>query len=290
MNTVVQKQRRPGHNAPKEASSYPDARFELVTITPSMAMDLLEHNTLNRPLSDGHVKRIAAQIVDGKWQFNGDTIKIADTKAVVDGQHRLWAIIESKTPVVSGIVYGVPEAAFATVDTLRKNRSGADILSRHGVGVSRNTVASALTWLLRYERKCLQNYREPENKIENSDIEDAWKRHPGIAKAVERCGRLRRLANVSLFSFIFYIVSNRDPYLAESMVTILENPGGVGVDHPFMRLRFYLTQERIKTLDPIETIGVTFKALIAAKQEREIKVLKFQRHGANPEKLPELSF
>lgn len=282
MNTTAQRIRK----AAVAQVEVPHA--ELVTITPDMAMDLLQHNTLNRPLSDGHVKRIARQIIEGKWQFNGDTIKIADSKAVVDGQHRLWAIIESKIAVQSLIVYGVAESAFSTVDTLRKNRSGADLLSRFGVGGSLKTTASALSWLLRYQRGVLQDYRAPANRIENRDIEEAWTAHPGIAKAVERCGELRRLANVSLMSFLFYVVSNRDPFLAEQMVSILKNPQNVGVDHPFMRLRFYLTAERTKTLDPIETIAVTIKALNAVKAKKDIKSLRFLRHGATPEKFPVL--
>ncbi len=263
---------------------HPDA----VLITPDMAMDLLQHNTLNRPLSDGHVKRLANQIITGKWRFNGDTIKIADTKAVVDGQHRLWAIIESKIAVYSLIVFGVSEDAFSTVDTLRKNRSGADILSRHGVSGPRNVIASALSWLLRHQRGVLQEYRAPGNRIENRDIEEAYAAHPGIIKAVERCARLRRLCNISLMTFLFYLVSNRDPYLAESMVTILENPGNTGVDHPFMRLRFYLTQDRTKDLDPVETIAVTIKALNAAKSKKQVTRLSFKTHGATPEKFPVL--
>lgn len=271
-----------------KATNAPNVRTEMTLITPELAMELLEFNTLNRPLSDGHVKRIARQITEGKWKTNGDTIKISDSKKVVDGQHRLWAIAEAKVAVWSLIAYGVEEDAFNTVDTIRKNRSGADILSRHGVGVARNVTASALAWLLRYQRGVLQNYRAPANKIENSDIEDAWEKHPGIAKAVERCGCLRRLANVSIMAFVFYLVSNRDPYLAESLVTVLHTPGNVGVDHPFMRLRFYLTQDRTKDLDPVETIAVTFKALNAVKLRKEVKRLTFQRHGATPEKFPEL--
>jgi hypothetical protein len=276
------------HKVVPAVASEINAKFELVTITPLLAQKLLEHNTMNRPISDAHVQRIAAQIMAGKWQFNGDTIKIADTKAVVDGQHRLWAIITADKPVMTGIVYGVPESAFCTVDTLRKNRSGADVLSRLGVGVSRSTAAAALTWLLRYQRGVLLEYRAPENRIENRDVEEAWAAHPGIAKAVERCGPLRRLANVSIMSFLFYVVSNRDPYLAERMVSTLENPGKAGVDDPFMRLRFYLTQDRIKTLDPVVTIAVTIKALNAAKAKKELKILRYLKHGATPEKFPTL--
>lgn len=105
---------------------------EIVTITPADAMALLEMNGTNRPLNEQHVKRIARQISDGKWKFNGDTIKIATTKNILDGQHRLWAIIEAKTAIETIVVRDIEEDAFATIDTLRKPRSGSDILALLG--------------------------------------------------------------------------------------------------------------------------------------------------------------
>src|SRR5262245_875204 len=76
-------------------------------VTPELATRLLEANGDNRPLTQSHVERIARQIRQGKWQFNGDTIKIASNEDVLDGQHRLWAIIEAQTAVESLIVYGI---------------------------------------------------------------------------------------------------------------------------------------------------------------------------------------
>src|SRR5690606_5321337 len=78
---------------------------EKIVLTPDTAVRLLERNTLNRPLSDQHVKRIASQISAGKWRFNGDTIKLSECGDVLDGQHRLWAVIEAKKPVETLIVY-----------------------------------------------------------------------------------------------------------------------------------------------------------------------------------------
>jgi len=80
----------------------------VIMLTPEKAMEMLDRNKNNRPLSDSHVQRIAGQIRAGKWIFNGDTIKISDDGEVVDGQHRLWACIESKKPIETVIVYGVP--------------------------------------------------------------------------------------------------------------------------------------------------------------------------------------
>ena len=88
----------------------------VILLTPEEATRLLEHNTLNRPLNDTHVKRIATQIIEGKWRFIGDTIKISDDDAVLDGQHRLWAVVESKISVETILVKGIKREAFATID------------------------------------------------------------------------------------------------------------------------------------------------------------------------------
>src|SRR5882724_1512617 len=103
-----------------------------VLLTPEEAVRMLEYNHLNRPLNDQHVKRIAAQIIDGKWEFNGDTIKFSEDGDILDGQHRLWAVVEAKMAVETVIVRGIQKKAFATIDTLRKPRGGADILALNG--------------------------------------------------------------------------------------------------------------------------------------------------------------
>src|SRR5580692_2847485 len=105
-----------------------DIQFQKIMLTPEMAVQFLEHNTLNRPLSDQHVKRLVGQIIGGKWKFNGDTIKISKGGGILDGQHRLWAVVESKVSIETGLVMGIEKDAFATIDTLRKPRSGADVL------------------------------------------------------------------------------------------------------------------------------------------------------------------
>ena len=178
------------HEAPK-----------VVTITPEDAMALLEANASNRPLNDQHVKRIARKIIEGKWRFNGDTITVSSTNYILDGQHSLWVIIESKTAVETIVVHGIEPDAFATIDTLRKSRSGSDVLALLGATSHRSTISVALQWLTRWQRKCIENYRAPQNKIENSDVEQAYRDNPGIARAAEIASRLRGLANPGMIAF-----------------------------------------------------------------------------------------
>ena len=268
--------------------------MEVILLTPEMAAELLEHNGLNRPLSDGHVQRIARQILDGKWRFNGDTIKVGEGGDILDGQHRLWAIIEAKKPVETILVRGIHRDAFATVDTLRRPRSGADILSLCGASRYRQATAMALTWLLRWQRTdahgrtLLPNYKAPQNRIENSDVEAAFVAHPGMVQAVERASRLKRLANVSIMGFLYYVFSNHNNVIADRMMDTLENPAGVGVNDPFFRLRTYFTADHHQRKEPLVTIALAIKAANAVSMHKPIQSLSWRQSGKNAEEFPRL--
>lgn len=266
----------------------PVHRLETVVLTPEKATELLEHNGLNRPLGDLHVKRIAAQIIAGKWRFNGDTIKVADTGDVLDGQHRLWAIIEAKKPVETIVVYGIAREAFSTIDTLRKPRSGGDVIALNGHARHRNIIAGALSWLIRWQRKVLVEYKAPQNKIENSDIEEAFAENPKIIQAVETAQRLRGLANPSIMAFFYYVLINRDAELADRMIATLENPAGVSVNDPFFRLRTYFTADHHNKKDPLVTIAIAIKAANAASADEKVKVLNWRNQGKAAEAFPAL--
>lgn len=262
--------------------------IERITLTPDMAAELLEHNTLNRPLSDQHVQRISRQIAAGKWQFNGDTIKVADTGDVVDGQHRLWAIIEAKKSVETIIVRGIERSAFATVDTISKPRSGSDLLALCGVELNKKSAATALQWLVRWQRKCIAEYRAPTNRVENSDIEQAFAAHPGIVSAVDRVRHLKGIASRGVLAFFYYILTNRNPDLAERMVNTLENPAGVGVNDPFFRLRGYFIADSWSRKDPVVSIALAIKAANAAFSGKHVQMLSWKNQGSKAEAFPEL--
>lgn len=262
---------------------------QIIVITPEMAVNLLEHNTLNRPLNDQHVQRIARQIVDDKWRFNGDTIKIADTNDVLDGQHRLWAVIEAKKPIETIIVRGIARDAFATIDTLRKPRSFADIVALNGSPRHRNYIASALTWLIRWQNGVIETYKAPQNRVENSDIEKAFAENPGIIRAVEEAHKARGVGSTAILAFLYYIILNRNEQLAERMIDTLADPAGIGVNDPFFRFRGYLTADHKRAKDALMTIALGIKAANAAREGRKIQTLSWKSQGKSPEEFPRLA-
>ena len=255
-------------------------------LTPEMARELLEGNSLNRPISDGHVNRLAAQIAAGKWRFNGDTIKISSDLRVLDGQHRCWAVIESNTAVETIIVRDIEPDAFATIDTLRKTRSGADILSLCGAERHRRHIAQALVWLIHWQRG-IQQFKEPSHRVENADIEEAYGLHKeAITFAVEKASKLRKVGNVPLLAFLYYIISNRDGAIAERMMETLYDPSRRSAVDPFYQLRRYFGSDTVK--QPLTTIALTIKAANAAKRGKSIENLQWKTVGRGAEKFPEL--
>jgi hypothetical protein len=264
-------------------------KLEITILTPEKAAELLELNKHNRPLSDGHVKRIADQIKEGKWKFNGDTIKIAADDSVLDGQHRCWAVVESQIPIETIIVYGVERDAFATIDTLRKSRSIGDTMSINGLTRYRNVAGAALQWLIRYQRGVLTEYKRPEHRIENSDVEEAYAHHPQIGQAVEVACSLRGLANPSVMGFFYYILTNQNSELAETMIKILSDPGNTKVNDPFFRLRAYFVADHHKRKDPVVTIALCIKAANASYRNETIERLNWKSMGQKTEGFPKLN-
>lgn len=261
--------------------------LDRILLTPEMATQLLEHNQLNRPLRDRHVMRIAGQIKGGKWRFNGDTIKIAKGGDILDGQHRLWAVIESKTAVDTLIVKDIDREAFATIDTIRSHRNASDTLALNGATRHRPISAAAIQWLIRWQRGILPEYRAPQNRIENSDVEAFYQENKGVERAVERAMTVRRIGNPSIIAFLYYITANRDLELAERMIAVFNNPS-VSVSDPFFVYRSYFTTGHHQHKDSLMSIALGIKALNASKQGLKVKALNWRSQGKNAEEFPKL--
>ena len=73
--------------------------FELVQVTPQVAHELLaKQGNAFRKLSLGYVERLAADMKAGRW--NGlSVLSFENSGRLVDGQHRLHAVIQSETSI-----------------------------------------------------------------------------------------------------------------------------------------------------------------------------------------------
>lgn len=116
-------------------------KFELKIITPSIAKRWIKKNTKNRRAEgSSRVCSYARQMAANVWGFSGQPIIISDTGLVLDGGGRLGAVISSNSPIISTVIYGVPESSFAIMDSI-KARSFKDVLeASHLLDGETNTI------------------------------------------------------------------------------------------------------------------------------------------------------
>lgn len=94
----------------------PGLKFETITITPQMAVDLLRGNHGNRNVRHKVVEKYAGIMRDGKWQLSPHGVVIANTGRILDGQHRLMAVVQSGRAVDMSVITGADEAMFSILD------------------------------------------------------------------------------------------------------------------------------------------------------------------------------
>lgn len=152
----------------KKQMTFPEEK-----ITPDLAKELLTLNNSNRPIKPNIVKKYTKEMVDGSWLFVGDKIGISNEGKLLDGQHRLWAIVNSNTTQVFHIQSGLDPKTFDKMD-IGKNRTGTNTLSMQGF-TSASIVSAVVRYVSMFKAGLIEEYLTNGNKISfsNADISDA---------------------------------------------------------------------------------------------------------------------
>lgn len=95
----------------------PEQRW--VKVTPALAEEWLNKNTVNRKLTEGIVEKYARDMTDGHWTRNPQPIIFCSDDTMADGQHRLWAVVISGCTVDFFVHFGVDPSVRLNIDTGR---------------------------------------------------------------------------------------------------------------------------------------------------------------------------
>lgn len=112
------------------------------TITPVRAKQLLGNRAPNRNIIKARIKQYADDMTDGKWTQTGDTIKVNTRGELMDGQHRLLAVVAADKPIKMFIAQGVKKDVMPNIDT-HASRTPGQVLSMHGYKFSHAMAAAA---------------------------------------------------------------------------------------------------------------------------------------------------
>lgn len=136
-----------------------------VLIDPDIALHWLGEyldTSKNRPINSARVARYIEDMRAGRWKLTHQGVGISDGGVLVDGQHRLHAIMESGTAVVMAVTVGVDEDSFTAIDT-GGVRTAADLAHVAGHPKYR-TLTPAITRMVYFHRNDYYDVPAPANK------------------------------------------------------------------------------------------------------------------------------
>lgn len=187
-------------------------RFEL--ITPQKAVLYYKKNTDNyRPRVDKNYKHLIHDILKFHWTITGETIVIDELGILIDGQHRLEAIIKQGIALPCIVVEGVPKEA--------KDMTGNSVprklwnrLQNHGEKYPKRlqTILYLAYWLDQTTNK--------HDWPTHAEAIDYLNDHPEIRDCVEKYSKVPVTSPISaqVATYCYYILSKVDAVKAEKFI------------------------------------------------------------------------
>jgi hypothetical protein len=212
-------------------------KTEVRRITPEDAGKMLAKNSNNRKLDPRIVDMIAGDIEAGRWQMNGDTIKLNGDR-LLDGQHRLHAIIKANKPVETLVVSGLDSSSFATIDTNRKKRSTSQVLDMAG-----EEYTSVLAAAIRIYHDVNHNpskWKRSSDLLSQQYFVDFLEQHPDIRHSVQYISGMRhlvKLCGAAIPAGMHYLFTLADPERADEFMNDLNNGIALSPGDPVHVLR-----------------------------------------------------
>ena len=263
-------------------------KAEVEIISPAQAKEFLERNPHNRPLSEFTVRRYADDMQNDRWNSsNGETIKVSLNGDLVDGQHRMAALIRANRPVAMLVVRGIDPIAFKTIDA-GKTRNLKDTLSLEGYKKV-DILASAGRMSYNYIAGVTYNYSPTP-----STTEEFIRAYPYLGELAKKLGNHshNRFPKSALTAVLFLANDNRQ--LDSELKTFIEGlmyGQGLWKGDARLTLREWMNNQQItktgrrvgvRTNLVFSAIARAWNAFASGKELSMIKMIDFQTRATLP--------
>lgn len=217
--------------------------IQVVPVTPELAKQWLGNNRHNRPMRDRTVTDYARDMAAGHWHLNGEAIKRAADGTLLDGQHRLKAVIASATTIPMIVVTGLDPDTQETMDAGRRRRV-SDVLSLRGE--ANPTILAAIArrvWAWERGDRRLMGNATPTT----AEVADTLTAHPELRRSVEVGTRVNyqfRYLPQTVVGFSHYLFNKVASDQAPEFFARLGDGADLPLGHPVLTLRTRIISER----------------------------------------------
>lgn len=204
----------------------------LIEVTPKLAELWLRTKNRNRSIHLPVLAKIKRALEQGRWEINGETIIFDGEGRLIEGQHRLQAVIDTGIALWSLVVHGIDQERFKTMGQGSKRTAG-DILGILGEKNGRN-LAAALRWVWRYNNGQMLN---PHPLITDDELAETIYDHREIILSIPYGTKPPRLVAPGLVTALHYLCSKRDKALANHFFWSLATGENLDTGNPILVLR-----------------------------------------------------
>lgn len=256
-----------------------------ITVTPELAKRWLKTNVHNRKVSKQNLDFLVNQMKDGKWKFNGDTIVFDEDGNLLDGQHRLEAVVVSGRDVESNVTFGIERDTFHTIDT-GKVRNSADVLSTQGYKNALVVAAAAkLVMSLESGVKGVASGGLKSTKFDNLDVLNFVKTRTDFADVVGEAHKIwqsmpSRFVSGRIFCAMYYMFYKKHTNQARAFMKSVALGVGIESDSPAFHLRNRLIKmhgDKLNKFSVFHKTAIIAKAWNFARKDEKIGRLNFRR-------------
>jgi hypothetical protein len=279
-----------------DAEKMPSVIWGWIDVTPAMAAKWLRNNFGNRPVRQDTVRAYARDMLNKVWVPTHQGIAFNDEDVLIDGQHRLKAVVLSGCTIRFMVTFGLPSQIagheMTTMDAVDRGntRSVADqLVIQHGFkhGSKTAQLSAALASLCCGERtrrlsvgQTLEVYRAFEKSA--SYVIEHRSKETGIRAAGVMAGFAFALAT-ELLPFGLYAGWDKETPIS-TMFKALITCEGLKEGTPMHQLRRFLTSDESKLFTPTLNRGLaelTLQAIYLEQQGKSGKELEAALDGAN---------
>lgn len=210
-------------------------RYQHTLITPTLAKKFLDKNIVNRTVKKGRVAMICRDILADRYAEQPNPISISTEDQLLDGQHRLMAIIMADRAVYMTVCYGVVKNdVFWHIDE-NCSRKTTDILKMSGEK-DYSTLSATMTHIYFY---AYGEQNRNARKVSNEEKKNILDRVPAVREAVS-LGRNIRIVPPSVSSFMYFLGNHGgDPESTAAFMEALKMGDALLQDSPAFILREY---------------------------------------------------
>ena len=259
------------------------------TITPEIAKTMLGENVNNRRISRDNVNLFAREIRNGEWRFNGEAIKFGKDGRLLDGQHRLLAVIAADKPLTTLVIRGLEDETQQTMDS-GKTRTLGDVLTLRGEKNS-TQLASLARAVYLADQLGMEAAAQNDLKPTRGEIISFIDQTPQLADVLAASRAFRSqsgdMLTSSMFASLWWTFAHIDTDAANRFFMSLASGANLQADDPILILRNTLMAQPHKagrsTRDNrVRIAALTIKAWNKWRKGKPLRQLKFSAGESFP--------